>query len=71
MTDAIDAIAEKLIEAAYELYGRPPEAATRRSEYGRPSLLWCSHRVGEGLGIGGFFKNPPIRQRPNLLYPAT
>jgi hypothetical protein len=26
MTDPVDAIAEKLIEAAYELYGRPPEA---------------------------------------------
>ena len=26
MTDPIDAIAEKLIEAAYEFYGRPPEA---------------------------------------------
>jgi hypothetical protein len=25
-TDPVDAIAEKLIEAAYELYGRPPEA---------------------------------------------
>ena len=26
MTNPVDAIAEKLIEAAYELYGRPPEA---------------------------------------------
>jgi hypothetical protein len=26
MTTPVDAIAEKLIEAAYELYGRPPEA---------------------------------------------
>jgi hypothetical protein len=25
-TDPVDAIADKLIEAAYELYGRPPEA---------------------------------------------
>jgi hypothetical protein len=25
MTDPVDAIAEKLIEAAYAIYGRPPE----------------------------------------------
>jgi hypothetical protein len=44
MTTPVDAIAEKLIEAAYELYGRPPEAG---GEY--------IHTVARETDVVGYF----------------
>jgi hypothetical protein len=45
MTDAADAIAEKLIDAAYELFGRPPEVG---GEY--------IHTVIRGTDVPAYFR---------------